>query len=77
MSDFSAAKVEQSVKDSLKRLQLDYVDIIQVRKPLNVRIFSFFFPKKNIPKWYAMLSNPFLKVNELQALTIHIIHRRK
>merc|ERR1719468_537812 len=30
MSDFSAAKVEQSVKDSLKRLQLDYVDIIQV-----------------------------------------------
>ena len=30
MFDFSASKVEESMKESLKKLQLPYVDLIQV-----------------------------------------------
>lgn len=30
MFDFSVAKIEQSFKDSLEKLQLDYVDLIQI-----------------------------------------------
>ena len=34
MFDFSATKVEESLKDSLKKLQIPYVDLIQVKKGL-------------------------------------------
>ena len=32
MFDFSASKVEESLKESLKKLQIPYVDLIQVKK---------------------------------------------
>ena len=46
MFDFSASKVEESMKESLKKLQLPYVDLIQVKFGLFEKHKKF---KKNLP----------------------------
>lgn len=41
MFDFSVAKVEQSFKESLQKLQLPYVDLIQVKSFQTKQTFVF------------------------------------
>ena len=43
MFDFSVDKVEKSVKDSLRKLRLSYVDLIQVLSKNDISPFSFIF----------------------------------
>ena len=40
MFDFSVDKVEKSVKDSLRKLRLSYVDLIQVLSKTDISPFS-------------------------------------
>lgn len=41
MFDFSAERTLQSVEESLKRLGLDYIDVIQVQKNLGALLATF------------------------------------